>query len=149
MRRRSTRKRLATEQTGSAPASSELAEQCELFLSGAYREYLEARGRPIPAWAWINRLAHGDRADFERAAAMHNGDATAEALIAEIAAVALTRLQRGVDLETLQQNSLIPLELALAARAGVAPANSEELGRMITSALMTRLARIPRRPLCP
>lgn len=57
-------------------ACAELIEDTEAFLSGRMAEVLEARGDLIPAWAWINLLAHGDglqlwaerQPDIERAA---------------------------------------------------------------------------------
>lgn len=127
--------------------ATELGEECAAFLAGGSRDYLEARGRPIPAWAWVNRLTHGDQAAIEYAAAMHHSDDTPDALIAEIAAAALARLAGGATLEALQRITLVPLELALAASAGPAPASSSELARALASALTNRLSPIEtRRP---
>ena len=39
-------------------AADDLAAECEAFLAGRYPEYLTYRGRPVPAWAWTNPLAH-------------------------------------------------------------------------------------------
>lgn len=121
------------------PAATELGDECAAFLTGGYRDYLETRGRPVPAWAWVNRLAHGDHADIASAAARQSNDDTPEALIAAIAAAVLTRLQDGVPLEALQRNSLVPLEMTLAAQAELPPTSSIELGRVLRSALTTRL----------
>lgn len=128
-------------------AETELGEECALFLAGAYRDFLEAHDRPIPAWAWINSLAHGDRANAERAAAMRNGEETPDALVAEIAAAALTALKNGATLESLQRNTLVPLELALAATHNLPPTNSAELGRALASARTARLSLTPTRRL--
>src|SRR5689334_16655676 len=34
-------------------------DEFDAFLSGQYVEYLLQQGRAVPAWAWINQLAHG------------------------------------------------------------------------------------------
>lgn len=36
-----------------------MVDQCAAFLTGTYRELLEAHGQPVPAWAWVNSLTHG------------------------------------------------------------------------------------------
>jgi hypothetical protein len=36
----------------------ELVEECENFLTGQYPSVLQARGVPIPEWAWLSLLAH-------------------------------------------------------------------------------------------
>jgi len=36
----------------------ELVEECESFLTGQYPCVLQARGVPVPEWAWLSLLAH-------------------------------------------------------------------------------------------
>jgi len=36
----------------------ELVEECESFLAGRYPSVLQARGDPVPEWAWLSMLAH-------------------------------------------------------------------------------------------
>lgn len=77
-----------------------LVAECEAFISGAYAAHLQARGQPVPAWAWINRLAHAAPADIEVLAAAAYGD-TPEALTSCIAAHLLAVTQhRGISLES-------------------------------------------------
>lgn len=129
-----------------AEAGTQLVNECEAFLSGTYAAYLQAQRMPVPAWAWINRLAHGTQADIERLAANDNGD-TPEALTSCIAAhlIAVTH-QRGISLDSLQHNNLIPLETLLVAseHAGaVPPEDQDDLARSLTSALATRSSTSP------
>jgi hypothetical protein len=42
-----------------ADAGSRLIDESETYLSGHYADWLTSQGRKVPAWAWINRLAHG------------------------------------------------------------------------------------------
>ncbi len=112
-------------------------------MSGTYADYLKSRGLPVPAWVWINGLAHGGLAEVKSAAATRHVIGSPEALIAEIACCVLRALQRGAALEMLQRNTLIPLELALAARAGRAPTDSVELARSIKAVSATRLRPMP------
>lgn len=125
-----------------------LGDECAAFLAGGYRHYLDTRGQPIPAWAWINCLAHGDRSDIECAATLQTNEVDPDTLIAAIAMAALAHLTVGATLEALQRNTLVPLELALAAQAGTVPTNSLELGRALASALPKRLPP-PMAPRCP
>jgi hypothetical protein len=115
-------------------AEAELSEECSTFLAGAYREYLEIRGGSIPAWAWINVLAHGTRGDIE-VAASQCGDDTPVALVGEMAAAMVAALGRGECLVDLQRNTLIPLELALTATVDALPTSSTDLATAIHAAL--------------
>lgn len=116
-----------------------LVAECEAFISGAYAAHLQARGQPVPAWAWINRPAHAARADIEVLAAAAYGD-TPEALTSCIAAHLLAVTQRrGISLESLQHDNLLPLESLLAANAGeVPPKDQDDLARALSSALAER-----------
>lgn len=113
-----------------------IADACAAYLSGSYRQFLVEQGRPVPAWAWVNRLAHGDRRSIEALAAAPD-DGTPAALVASIAGTLLRVVdQRGGSLASVQQQRLIPLEGRLAAAAsGGVPADQDELARALASAL--------------
>lgn len=92
------------------PEAEGLAVECEMYLSGGYRQYLESRSRPVPAWAWINQLAHGDRADIEAMAASLPKGSSPQGLMSAVARRLVAVLaQRDVTLATLQRRKLIPL----------------------------------------
>ena len=46
-----------------------IADECEAFLAGQLVEYLVARGRAVPSWAWLNKLAHAGPDELDRIAA--------------------------------------------------------------------------------
>jgi hypothetical protein len=116
-------------------AETELSEECSAFLCGSYREYLDMCGRSIPAWAWVNVLAHGSRDDIEIVATMSSDDGTPEGLIGECATAVVAALENGESLVGLQRKTLVPLELALADAIDAYPTNSAELGRALRSVL--------------
>jgi hypothetical protein len=120
-------------------AQQELAVECQAFLSGGYREYLEACGRPVPAWAWLNQLAHGDRADLETLAVGRGAGSGPESLLCCIAARLCAVIDRGdTTLEWLQQWQLIPLERSLAGRGDPVPRTEDDLARALAAALVAR-----------
>ncbi len=43
-----------------------LVADIETFLSGRYLAELRERGEPVPDWAWLNPLAHGDVGELEQ-----------------------------------------------------------------------------------
>jgi hypothetical protein len=100
------------------------AEACEAFLAGRYGEYLEARGRQVPAWVLLNRLAH---ARLDELARMAGGDVRLPRSLAADTGLrgALARLAGEVleqagrhpgRLDALRLDTLVPLELALVGR---------------------------------
>jgi hypothetical protein len=46
-----------------------LVAECEAFFSGRSAQYLDNQNRPVPAWAWLNLLAHGSEEDIAAVAA--------------------------------------------------------------------------------
>lgn len=44
------------------PNGAQLVAECEAYLNGTFAELLQEKGRPVPVWAWVNLLAHGDQA---------------------------------------------------------------------------------------
>lgn len=96
-----------------------VADECEAFLTGTYWEYITARKRPCPVWAYINRVAHTAPDDVisladtpERIAEPVLDWLDVERAVAD-QLVAMT----GGDLDAirrLQRRVLLPLELAIA-----------------------------------
>lgn len=89
-------------------------EECGAYLSGTYAELLVRRGTPVPAWAWINRLAHADEPAVRDGIAAEGDDGPWPAARRCLEAVALD-VAAGVEagLPELQREVLRPLELLL------------------------------------
>jgi hypothetical protein len=101
-------------------AADELAAECEAFLAGRYPAYLVHRGRPVPAWAWTNPLAHAPEEQL-RSMISTRGDAMGPAggwphALCYVAGELLDLAERCGPLTELQANSLVPLELELISR---------------------------------
>jgi hypothetical protein len=108
---------------------SGLADEVEAYLFGKTVDHLATRHRPVPAWAAVNRLAHGTRADLLRVAAgavvedhtvhptIENRPwAAAERFVAgHLLALAPTE----DELREVQATALVPLELDLIERTRV------------------------------
>jgi hypothetical protein len=116
---------------------AQLISESEAYVSGTFQDYLHESGRPVPAWAWINGLAHGDPSEIRRIAGCPDPSGGPQAVVAHIAGQVLTRVERGPEtLEALQHRLLIPLESALAdSRPTVIPVDAAELRRAINLAL--------------
>jgi hypothetical protein len=113
-----------------------LSEECEAFLSGSYRALLEANGWPIPAWAWLNGLAHGDLSEVERMASRSDPSCGPDACVADMANQVLVAIARTTaTLATLQQRLLVPLEMALIAGRPGMPRDASDLRGAVRSAL--------------
>lgn len=110
-----------------------IADACQAYLTGSYRQFLEEQSQAVPAWAWINRLVHGDRSSIEVLAAGPD-DGTPSALVASIARMLLQVAdRRGGSLVAVQQR-LIPLEGRLAsAPSGDVPADEDALVAVLAS----------------
>jgi hypothetical protein len=133
-------------------AGESIATEVEAYLSGSYRELLERRGEAIPAWAWLNGVAHGSPDRVRRAASERSpyGRAAIAADRAWGGGAGAGGGRRGrpprgeITLEDLQHEMLIPLELALARDAGVAAAacTAAELSEAISRSLRGALSPI-------
>jgi hypothetical protein len=97
----------------------ELVVESDLYLSGYYAEYLDARNRSVPTWAWLGVLAHGSSEQL-RSLAMHD-DSDDRGLsgrrlwwqaIAFLAGEILAHHDDDVGLDDLRRSVLLPLELA-------------------------------------
>jgi hypothetical protein len=87
----------------------------EALLVGTYVEFLERKGRPVPRWAWINLLAHGDEEALRRAAgARHRPFLDVNVwrhARGYLAGEVLEAAHRAGSLATIQAAVLVPLEL--------------------------------------
>lgn len=126
-------------------SANELVAECEAFLSGSYGSYLADRCREIPAWVWINGLAHGNEAELRRAAARSNDRGDPGSLIVALAReILMAADERNVTLKALQRRTLIPLELALADRCGLeVPTDSATLTMMLKAVIASGLQPLP------
>ncbi|HET9076464.1 MAG TPA: hypothetical protein VFN68_05990 [Acidimicrobiales bacterium] len=125
---------------GDPACEAEVVAECEVYLSGEFRGYLEQLGRPVPGWAWVNGLAHGELPLIRRLARGGDPGGSPQAVVADIARQLVSLVERGVDtLEGLQRRILIPLESDLAdSRPPVIPADAAQLRRAIDAALRHR-----------
>ena len=102
------------------PAARELVADCDAFVAGRYAEYLLARKRPVPVWAWVNLFAHGSESDLREAmllgaARVPIGAQQWWSARAYLAGELLDQVAARRPLRTLQRVVLAPLELELAA----------------------------------
>ena len=96
---------------GDKDVDSALSDECAAFLAGRWADERDDPERPLPMWAWLNLVAHGDLERIRATAARTDGaphgsdqlqSVLASAVISAIPAGELTRVQRDV---------LVPLEL--------------------------------------
>lgn len=121
---------------------TQLTDEIDAFLSGSAREYLEGHHRSVPAWAWINVLAHGARADLEQAASQKANDGSAASLTSFLAVQILSAVDHGgVGLPALQWDKFLPLELAVAERCpDFVPPDAGALARILVATIKHDLA---------
>lgn len=99
------------------PVDGGLADECDAFLTGRYAEYRRDVGQPIPAWAWINELAHRDPEDIvvlaigdrEPGRVLAPWTPVVDDLAGSLAAQAGSLAEMG----TMQRAALVPLELSV------------------------------------
>ena len=96
------------------PFAVTMIEECEAFLAGRYAELLDSWGAVVPAWAWMNLVAHGDEVAL-RCAMEERTMAGWRQARAYLAAVILDAVDDGtIVLADLQREVLVPLELDVA-----------------------------------
>lgn len=117
-------------------AGARLAREAEAFLSGSSREWFLERGRDVPAWAYVNKVAHSDAGCLERLArsapevpAGAVGWQDALALLAREVVEAAGRERGGI--RAVQLDRLAALESQLISPAGrdLVPRELVALGR--------------------
>lgn len=121
--------------------------ECEAFLAGAWVDYLEAHGEPVPSWSWLNRVVHAGESELRALAGAlgrfrRHTDEWRQAsafLAAELLDLAETTSR---DVSGLQREVLVPLELSL-----FADSHSRRLtpGQLVARALVALPERSGRR----
>ncbi len=118
-----------------------LVAECEAFLSGHLALCLGQQKRLVPAWAWLNALAHGSEDDIAALAAARPEPPGANSWAAPLWHQALAFLahelmyqvaRQGRPLAELQRSTLVPLELELARRS---VPTSTKPGELVASVL--------------
>jgi len=94
---------------------------CEALIEGRYVEQLEAWGRPVPPWAWMNLLAHGPAEALRKATIDRSGRRFRRAELwhqarSYLAGEILDAAPHLGTLHAMQAEILIPLELELMLR---------------------------------
>jgi hypothetical protein len=102
----------------SDPYAVALVEECEAFLSGTYVELCEARGEPVPVWAWMNLLAHGTEDQLRHAMTQHPSAGLWRHARGFVVGELLDRVDaQHRSLPEFQAGVLVPLELEVLACA--------------------------------
>jgi len=108
-------------QSDPIPSSTQLAAEAEAFLAGRVRDVLREQMEPVPAWAAVNVLAHGDLDTLHRlVAGVASGEPSLD-MWAEPLAVLATQIlvladEEPASLGELQRQVLVPFEARLLAR---------------------------------
>jgi hypothetical protein len=119
----------------------DLVQECGVYLSGHYADYLETRNEHVPNWAWINVLAQADPellrsliAENALSGGVQKRTSVWWQAIAFLAGEILSQLNDDRDLHELRRSVLVPLELKWLA-ADRPPERPGELVRSVLSAL--------------
>lgn len=109
-------------ETGGAPSPQAvlLVRECEEFLGGRFALRLADAEMPVPGWAWVNLLAHGDSRLLHSLAALARApwaqDGTEDwGHVTVVLAQRLCKVAGDVDAElgAVQRGALVPLELEM------------------------------------
>lgn len=123
------------------PVGESLVAESEAFLNGTLAEHLVDHVQVVPAWAWMNLLAHGTET-YVRAAAItfvaRGWPGARRFLAGEL--VDLLESGHG-PLETLQRTALVPLELELASLPAAARWSPAQLVEVVLAVLPERTPR--------
>jgi hypothetical protein len=99
-------------------SEKQLVQECGVYLSGHYAEYMENRNRPVPDWAWLSILAHASPEQLRILATETAGwDArrTRTAVwwqaVGFLAGEILSQQDDDHNLDELRRSVLLPLEL--------------------------------------
>jgi hypothetical protein len=110
--------------------NTDFADECEAFLAGRWAETREDTTRPLPMWAWLNPIAHGDLEQVRALAAVVDPPSGPERLQAAVAQAVLGALP-ATELPRVQREVLVPLELRLLG----SPTSPRHVLELITDAL--------------
>jgi hypothetical protein len=119
----------------------DLVQECGVYLSGHYAEYLEMRNENVPNWAWLNVLTQGSPAllrSLVAESALYGGVRMRTSAwwqaVAFLAGEILSQLDDDRSLDDLRRSVLVPLELKWLA-AGRPPQRPGELVRAVLDAI--------------
>lgn len=97
------------------PVESDVADECEAFLAGAYADACHRLGRGAPVWTWLNEGAHADADHLRRVATAPEPErADIEQRTRATLARAVVSAMDDRSLDDLQRSVLVPLELHVA-----------------------------------
>jgi hypothetical protein len=120
--------------------STALVNECQAFLDGGIVEQFIRSEIEIPAWAWINLLAHGEESQLSNPP-MPRHDRRGEDVTrwcdarAYLAHEVLRRARHVGSLRAVQRRVIVPLELMLAAEPSVCTWLPSQLVRTTLAAL--------------
>lgn len=124
------------------PVGAALAAECEAFLAGHYADHLVREVQIVPAWAWMNLIAHGTEDQIREAATTfvaRGWPGASRFLAGEL----IDLVESGLEpLDELQRSYLVPLELELASLPWTARWSPAQLVAAV-------LATLPQRRLTP
>lgn len=93
----------------------------DAYLSGVYADWLMRTHQPVPAWAWVNRLAHSTTAELRHISHGSGLPPTNDSdvvlwhqVVVFLAREVLDHVADDGQLRDVQRRVLIPLELRLA-----------------------------------
>ena len=120
-----------------AVGSEDVGAECEAFLAGRYLEVAVMRDGPIPGWVWLNRLAHTSVAELaELSKPVHDPGNRWRHTLAGLAGDILAYCRfADVDVLTLQQDVLVPLELQVMNLDASKVLSPEQLVHLVRDAL--------------
>lgn len=127
------------------PGALALVIECEAFLAGRYHELLDPSRGQVPAWAWLNVLAHANVAELQEVVTGERWGAPERgcprhwrAILAFMACELLDAAGDDAGLRALQRTCLVPLELMMndATFADIGPV---ELAGIVLTALNRHL----------
>ena len=99
---------------GSRGEPTDVVKECEAFVLGHSHELLLGSHQRIPIWAYVNPLAHAERAEVARLASLSRNRNGQFAFLSYLAFELLLWAGEGEEtLKRLQHDVLVPLELAL------------------------------------
>jgi hypothetical protein len=116
--------------------------EAQAILSGRAVEWFEERNTRIPAWAWVNVLAHATPVRLRQLVAIghyahpSSWDCTLGASAAELVTAGCTP----VGILRLQREALVPLELDLLAGRTASPSKPSQLTVLIRKVMQQRHA---------
>jgi hypothetical protein len=101
-------------------ACGTIALECKAFLDGTLAEYWDEKGKDVPAWTWMNLLAHGGVRQVGecvlRPYGRQRGSRGWRAARSYLAYEVLDLTDLEFTLAELQATLLVPLELEMAGR---------------------------------